>query len=81
MSGFSALIVEFPNGSRDFVLGFEAGRLWAAFQAGEIPYGQPFHAENAEVVIRMAEASGVSVAAEFTEDDNWMTLEARGEDG
>jgi thiamine monophosphate kinase len=68
------LLVEFPDASRPFALGFEAGKLWEALQwavsHGE-EFEQTFHAENAEVVIRMCERLEVTHRAEIV-DDNWM---------
>jgi hypothetical protein len=69
--GFEPL-VEFPDTSRKFVLGFEAGRLWEQLKVDE-PFEQHIHAENAEVVIRMCEKAGRSYVAEEIGDD-WMEL-------
>lgn len=73
MTGFEPLL-EFPNGSKDFVLGFEAGRLWEqlkwAVDAGEC-FEQSFHSANAEIVLRMCDHLHVTHRAEII-DDVWI---------
>lgn len=73
MTDFS-LLVEFPNQTRDFVLGFEAGKLWEQLQwavAHGEQFEQTFHADNAEIVIRMCERLEVAHRADIV-DDNWI---------
>lgn len=68
-------LVEFPNGTRDFILGFEAGRLWEQLKADE-PFEQYIHADNAEVVIRMCEQAKREFSADYL-GDGWMELRVR----
>lgn len=69
-------VVSFPDQSPSFALGFEAGRIYAALSAGERVEGQLVHAENAEVLLRIADALDVCARAEFTNDPGWMMLHA-----
>lgn len=60
----------------EFVRGFEAGRLWTQLQDLEQRdelIGQPIHASNAEMVLRMGESLGLSIAAE-PQDETWITI-------
>lgn len=67
-----SLILEFVDGSRSFVHGFEAGCVWEMIKAGE-PFEQEVHAANTELYIRMAESLGAEVTAEML-DDTWSIL-------
>lgn len=70
-----------PNGEQ-FTLGFEAGRIWALMRRikegsvlSEELEGQSFHAENAEMIMRMLDACELEGwSAKYSEDENWMTL-------
>lgn len=71
---YEALLL-FDTDDPEFARGFEVGRIYEMF-VNDNPevMGQPFHASNVEMVLRIAEARGVSVTAEFTDDPNWMVL-------
>lgn len=76
-----AALLEFDTDDPSFARGFEAGRLWSILRhfqaAGELVAldAQPFHASNAEMMLRMLEALGIDeLAAEFTADPEWMLL-------
>lgn len=67
------LLVSFPDESDSFVHGFEAGQLWSVLDRGDVnPDGHLCHAQNFEVIRRMARHFGYTV--EFREDANcWAT--------
>jgi hypothetical protein len=75
MSSFE-LVLPFDTDSEDFVRGFEAGRIWTLMTENPamLP-GLIFHANNAEMVIRMIEKKGLPLKAQFTDDQIWMRLE------
>ncbi len=75
MSSFS-LILPFDTDSEEFARGFEAGRIWTLMEENpdKIP-GLIFHAENAEMIMRMLEVKGLQFKAHFTDDHHWMRLE------
>ena len=66
------LILAFDSDDPEFARGFEAGRLWSQLRGCP---GQPVielvHARNAELVFRMADATGRSVRGEDIGDD-WL---------
>lgn len=73
-----SMLFAFPDGSPSFVNGFEVGMIWQEIE-GEgklvidrgIDAGFPIHAENVEVVRRMAAARGYKL--EFgAEKDGWV---------
>ena len=73
--GRHSLLLEF-DADGDFVRGFEAGRLWTQLQdpeQHEALIGQPLHATNAEMILRMGEALDLVIAAE-PQDDTWITI-------
>ena len=62
----------------EFVRGFEAGRLWEMLKDPEIRddlIGQPLHASNVEMLMRMGESLGLSIAAE-SQDETWIAVSA-----
>lgn len=59
-----SLILTFDRQGEDFVLGFEAGRLWERVKAEPGEFDETVHAANAEMVLRIAEAQGRSVFSE-----------------
>lgn len=67
-------ILRFDNDSKAFAYGFECGRIWAllSFRDPEALDGHLFHADNAEMVVRMLEETGMPLRAEFTADHEWM---------
>jgi hypothetical protein len=60
------LLVAFPDESETFVLGFEAGQIWADLEVFAMD-DRTVHVKNQEVIRRMARARGYSV--EFTPHD------------
>jgi hypothetical protein len=68
-----SLLLEFDNESNDFTLGFECGRIWAILQLREEPFDCEVHAENAEMILRMAEATNRSVQSKEL-GDGWLTV-------
>lgn len=73
MSDFArghGLLLPFDTDDEQFVRGFEAGRLWEMLKRGE-PFDQAFHASNAEMVLRMAEATEMPHRAEQVGGE-WM---------
>lgn len=72
--GFSyGLALEFDNDEPGFALGVEVGRLWEQAKAeGEIE--QTIHAANAEMAMRIAEATDRQFTAEIAEDGHWTDL-------
>jgi len=58
------LILPFDSDEPEFTRGFEVGQIWERLKHEPIFEG-PVHAENAEMVMRIAEASG----CEFSGDD------------
>jgi hypothetical protein len=70
------LLLPFDTDDRQFARGFEAGRLWAALRAipDEPVEGVIVHADNAEMAMRMAEATGRRVVGQESDDAYWITL-------
>jgi hypothetical protein len=64
-----SLLVSFPDQSETFVLGFEAGQIWADLERrGRAD--RTVHVKNQEVIRRMARAQGYNV--EFTpHNEDW----------
>jgi hypothetical protein len=70
-------LVSFPDQSASFVNGFEAGMIWQQMQDGDSligSHGLPYHAENVEVIKRMAEAAGYQVIDVSPVDECWTTV-------
>lgn len=64
------LVLAFDTDDPEFTRGFEAGLLWERLERdGEAD--QLIHAENAEMVMRIAEAKGLRFSAEDL-GDGWM---------
>lgn len=72
-SGHS-LLLAFDTDDAQFARGFEVGRLWALLRAtpDDEPVMEVAHARNAEMLMRLAEATGRGVSAEL-HDDVWLT--------
>jgi hypothetical protein len=70
----SDCLLEF-DADGDFVRGFEAGRFWTQLQESDHNelIGQPLHAANAEMILRMGESLGLVIAAEPI-DETWITI-------
>jgi hypothetical protein len=73
-------VLPFDRDTSDFARGFEAGRLWALLRLmPDQPIEETVHVSNAEMLIRMSEATGRPVRA--TEmDSDWLeaTFDAEG---
>ena len=73
MSGH-ALLLTFDTDELEFARGFEAGRIWAMLRAGQASaIVETVSAANAEMVIRMAEATGFTASC-VEDDDDWLTV-------
>jgi hypothetical protein len=67
------LLLAFDTDHPEFARGFEAGRLWALLRLGENVEAEFVCAENAEMVLRLAEATGRPVVADLL-DKSWMSV-------
>jgi hypothetical protein len=67
-----SLILAFDSDDAEFTRGFEAGQLWERLERDGFA-GQLIHAENAEMVMRMAAAKGLAFRAEDV-GDGWMQV-------
>ncbi len=65
-----SLVLAFDTSASDFVRGVEVGRLWEQLKSDE-PVVQEIHASNAEMLLRMAEATGRLLRADEL-DDTWL---------
>lgn len=65
------LVLAFDTDDEQFVRGFEAGILWRRLEVEE-GVEMTVRADNAEMVMRMAEARGVPFTADPTEDGEWL---------
>lgn len=66
------LLLAFDRNDREFTLGFEVGRLWAILSETDENYEAEVHAANAEMILRLAEATERTVrTAEI--GDGWLT--------
>lgn len=73
--GFS-LVLAFDTDEPEFTRGFEAGQLWERLERdGRV--SQLIHAENAEMVMRMAEARGLAFRGEDA-GDGWLQVSLSG---
>jgi hypothetical protein len=68
------LILAFDSDDPEFTRGFEAGQLWERLERDGYA-GQLIHAENAEMVMRMADAKGLAFRAEDL-GHGWMRVAA-----
>lgn len=69
-SGHTCLL-PFDTDDAEFSRGFEAGRLWALLRTTEDEVVETVHASNAEMILRLGEATGRHVRA-VDLDDNWI---------
>jgi hypothetical protein len=73
MAGHS-LVLPFDSDDPRFARGFEAGRLWALLCSDpESPVEELVRGSNAEMFLRMAEATGRGVSSEEV-DDTWIQI-------
>ena len=76
----SNLLIAFPDGSDSFVHGFEAGMIYQDMRAGSreidrgIIEGFPVHAENVEVLKRMAAAEKYEIEVRQIETEGWVAM-------
>jgi hypothetical protein len=68
-----SIALSFDTASRDFVRGVEIGRLWETLKTDEEIDEQVLHASNAEMILRVAEATNRSVVGEQL-DDCWLAV-------
>lgn len=73
MSGYQPVLA-FDTDDPQFARGVEIGRLWEMLRNHDDEFVQEIHATNAEMVLRMADATGRSVEAEEMDGDVWMLL-------
>jgi hypothetical protein len=70
-----ALLLPFDTDHPEFARGFEAGRVWALLQhQPDEEVDVVLHTSNAEIGIRMAEATRRRVRGEESHDGHWITL-------
>lgn len=67
-------VLAFDTDDPEFARGVEVGRLWEQLRNEPDAFVQEIHATNAEMVLRMGEATGRTVAAEEMDGDVWMLL-------
>jgi hypothetical protein len=65
-----SLVLAFDSSTPAFARGVEVGRLWEQLKSDE-PVRQEVHASNAEMLLRMAEATGRPLKADPL-DDTWL---------
>ena len=66
------LILPFDSDAPEFTRGFEAGQLWERLER-DGHADQLLHAENAEMVMRMAERKGLTFRAEDL-SNGWLQV-------
>ena len=71
MEGHGCILC-FDTDDAEFARGFEAGRLWGLLRSSD-DVGELVHVRNAEMVIRMAEATQRSFSAEDAGAD-WLDI-------
>ena len=69
------MALPFDTDDPRFIEGFEMGRLWEQAKIGG-DIEQPIHSRNAEMAMRIAEATNREFSAEQI-DDTWTTLRLR----
>lgn len=76
MDGFTCAL-QFDTSASEFVRGVEIGRLWEMLKLAPGPVEEYVHASNAEMILRLAEATGRAVHSEDL-DETWLfvTFEA-----
>ena len=66
-------LLPFDTDDAEFVRGFEAGRLWALLCVEEDEVVETVHASNAEMMLRLGEATRRNVRAADL-DENWVEV-------
>lgn len=72
MDGFTCAL-QFDTSASEFVRGVEIGRLWETLKLETGPIEEYVHATNAEMVLRLAEATGRAVQSEDL-DETWLLV-------
>lgn len=68
-----ACLLPFDTDDTEFARGFEAGRLWALLQTTDDEIVETVHASNAEMILRLAEATDRQVQA-VDLDEHWIEV-------
>jgi hypothetical protein len=63
--------LDFDRSSQDFVDGFQCGRLWNQLSTGDESYEGTFYVSNAEMLLRIAEATERTLVTEEL-DGRWL---------
>jgi hypothetical protein len=71
--GQFSLLLPFDTDEPDFIRGFEIGRLWELLKTGG-EVNEVIHASNAEMVVRLAEATERIVTTDEPIDADWMEV-------
>lgn len=64
-------LLQFDTDDAEFARGFEAGRLWALLRATDDEVVECIHGSNAEIAMRLAEATERTVVADELGHD-WL---------
>lgn len=74
------LLLAFDTDDPQFVRGFEVGRIWQTAQTFDGPFEEVAHGVNAEMLLRIAEATERQVRT-HEDGDEWITacFSAQGE--
>ena len=70
-------VLAFDTDDPEFARGVEIGRLWEMLRHHDDAFIQEIHATNAEMVLRMGEATGRTLTAEEMDGDVWMLLKVK----
>jgi hypothetical protein len=70
MDNFS-LALPLDSDAPEFIRGVELGRLWEILKQTDEPVEEMIHTTNAEMALRVAEATGRDVRSEEM-DDRWL---------
>lgn len=66
-----SLLLGFDTADAEFARGFELGRLWALLRLGDGALEETVHASNAEMLLRLAEATDRTVRTDDV-DETWL---------
>jgi hypothetical protein len=73
MSAGHSLVLAFDTDTREFARGVEVGRLWEQLKAAPGPLEQNVKVQNAEMMLRIGEATGRTVESVELGDD-WLCV-------
>jgi hypothetical protein len=68
-----ACLLPFDTDDAEFARGFEAGRLWGRLRETDAEVVETVHATNAEMIMRLAEATDRPVQA-VDLDEDWIEV-------